>query len=278
MKRFFFLLYAVILSSSSYAQLRMNEVCYDPSNVGLEGDANNDGVYDQVEDEFIEFVNTGTTPLDVSKYKIYDYVIASRVKTLRHTMAVGLTIPARGALVVFGGGTAVGSFGGAVVVIDQGTAGLSLGNTGEKVFLEDSSGNVLDSLDTDALSNNPNESYTRNPDFTGDYVQHGTIQVGRLFSPGLKVDLTPFDGTISTKHNLIGSNRYVYPNPSKGKVTLGGALIGKKINIYNTSAKEVLSVKVSAKEVDLSSLPDGLYIMKISDGFGSEVVKVLLTR
>ena len=43
-----------IYINSTISGFVLNEVLYDPSNIGLQGDANNDGVYVQDEDEFIE--------------------------------------------------------------------------------------------------------------------------------------------------------------------------------------------------------------------------------
>ena len=42
------------------------------------------------------------------------------------------------------------------------------------------------------LSNNPNESYTRFPDLTGDFEQHATAFAGVLFSPGTRIDGSTF--------------------------------------------------------------------------------------
>ena len=47
----------------------INEVLYDPSNQGLDGDANGDGEYVHNEDEFIEFYNMGGQ-IDISGYTI----------------------------------------------------------------------------------------------------------------------------------------------------------------------------------------------------------------
>ena len=51
-------------------------------------------------------------------------------------------------------------------------------------------------FDIEPLSNNPNESYTRNPDLIGEFEQHSGIESsgGRLFSPGTKLDGIPFIG------------------------------------------------------------------------------------
>lgn len=47
-------------------------------------------------------------------------------------------------------------------------------------------------FDVEPLSNNPNESYTRYPDVTGDFVQHASAEDGVLYSPGTRVDGTSF--------------------------------------------------------------------------------------
>ena len=169
--------------------LILNEILYDPSNNNLDGDANGDGVYAQSEDEFIELYNDSSSPLDVSGFKIFDTEALDN-DTPRHIVPDGTIIPAHGVLVVFGGGTPTGSFGGAVVQTSS-TGDLNLNNSGDILTVEDAEGTVLVTFDIEPYSNNPNESYTRNPDITGDFVQHGDVN-GLLFSPGTKVDGTPF--------------------------------------------------------------------------------------
>lgn len=88
MYRIFLFFFFLLLSVQASAQLIINEVCYDPSNVGLQGDANGDGVYDQTQDEFVEFINTGTSDLNISRYRICDRVLATGLKTVRHTVAM----------------------------------------------------------------------------------------------------------------------------------------------------------------------------------------------
>lgn len=254
---------AFFLAFSASAQLKINEVCYDPSNTGLAGDANGDGVYDQTQDEFIELVNTGTTPLDVSKYRVCDRVIASGLITTRHTVAVGTMLAPGSALVIFGGGTPTGTFGGALVVADRGTAGLSMGNSGERVLLTDSSGVILDSLDTDALSDNPNESYTRNPDVIGAFVQHGTARAGVLFSPGLKVDGTPFANPTSLATDL-SSKLQVFPNPASHQVSI--TLEGQdafSVQFINAQGQAVKEQWMQHAPLNISDLAAGIYTLRV---------------
>lgn len=190
MKKIYVLLAILFSTTLSFGQLIINEVLYDPSNTALDGDANGDGVYDQEEDSFIEFYNSGTTNLDVSGYQIFDDTAAT---TPVYTVAPGTLIPPGGVMVVFGGGTPTGNFGGAVVLAaDTAVNGLSLNNSGEVIEIQDASNNVLLTYDTDILSNNPNESYTRNPDITGAFEQHNDNTI-YLFSPGLRIDSTAFD-------------------------------------------------------------------------------------
>jgi len=271
MKLIYLLVLAFFLSAGAQAQLVINEVCYDPSNTNLDGDTNGDGVYDQTQDEFIEMVNAGTSAVDISKYRICERVIATNVVTVRHTIAEGTVIAPGGAVVVFGGGRAVGTFGGARVFIDLGTAGLSMANSGERVLLADSNGVVLDSLDTDALSDNPNESYTRNPDVTGAYVQHASVTAGLLFSPGTRNNRTPFanpnslSGTILPKMSL-------YPNPANRvlHVQVEGVDL-PLVELINISGQVVLSATVPTAGLDVSGMSPGLYTVRVVNAPRAEV-------
>lgn len=168
-----------------YLGFLINEVLYDPDS-GDAGDANGDGTRDANEDEFIEFFNSGPE-LDLSGYTISDE------SQMRHIFPAGTIVPLNGVLVLFGGGTPTGSFGGAIVqTASEGSINIS--NAGDIVTLSDPSDNVVLTFDVYPLSGNPNESYTRNLDLTGDFVQHASVDEanGALFSPGTKLDGTSF--------------------------------------------------------------------------------------
>ena len=172
----------------------INEVLYDPSNQGLDGDANGDGEYVHDEDEFLEFYNMGGQ-IDISGYTISD------AAQERHVFPSGTILPANGVLVLFGGGNPTGSFGGAIVQTAS-TGLLNMNNAGDMVTMHDSNGNEILTFDVEPLSNNPDEAYTRYPDLNevpnenGDiFFQHAGIAEadGRLFSPGTKLDGTNFN-------------------------------------------------------------------------------------
>ncbi len=169
--------------------LIFNEVLYDPWNSGLLGDANGDGVYAQADDEFIEILNLSSQAADISGFKVYDELALSN-STPRHVFPAGTIIPPGKALVLFGGGSPTGTFGGAVVQTST-TGDLNMSNAGDVVRIFSDQDSLIIEFDINGLSANPNESYTRNPDITGDFEQHST-NTPLLFSPGTRVDGNPF--------------------------------------------------------------------------------------
>lgn len=163
----------------------INEVLYDPAS-GDAGDANGDGTRDPNDDEFIEFYNSGPQ-LNLSGYTVSDE------SQVRHTFPSGTILGVNKVLVLFGGGNPTGTFGGALVqTASEGL--LNITNSGDIMTVRDANGNVVIVFDTNPLSGNPDEAYTRNPDLSGDFQQHGTIPEanGKLFSPGTKVDGSSF--------------------------------------------------------------------------------------
>ena len=167
----------------------LNEILYDPSNNLLDGDANGDGVYAQAADEFIEIINYSSRSLNLSGFKVFDSENFA-IKLPNHTFPANTILPAGKCLVLFGGGNPKGTFGGALVQTSS-SGDLNLNNTADILYITDQSNNILLQYDIEPLSNNPNESYSRNPDLTGDFIQHSAIN-GKFFSPGTKTNGDPF--------------------------------------------------------------------------------------
>ena len=172
-----------------YNSLLLNEVLYDPSNSGLDGDANGDGEYVHNDDEFVELVNVSNSNLDISGYEFYDN--ANLMSGMpNHIVPPGTVLGSMKAYVVFGGGNPTGDFGGAIVHTASASV-LNLNNSSDTLTIKNDIGETLIVFDVEALSNNPNESYTRLPDICGDFVQHNSTSLG-LFSPGTKSNGDPF--------------------------------------------------------------------------------------
>jgi hypothetical protein len=356
MKKLITLFTLLLAAHFSFGQLIINEVLYDPSNNALDGDANGDGVYDQEDDSFIEFVNTGTRNFDASGYQIWDDTTKG---VLRFVIPPNTLVPPNGALVVFGSSPLVGSFGNALVFsADTTPSHLNFNNSGEVIVIKDASGKTVLTFDSDALSNNPNESYTRFPDITGNFLQHGdTTSV--LFSPGTRTDGTPFNtnlvvdaitvqgaggatsisvdgatlqmeavvtpsnaadttvnwslnpatgvGSISASGLLsptgngnvwviatandgagardsvqiaisnqtiglseeLGRAFGVYPNPTSGLIQIETSLRIDEMHLYNSSGVLVMDEFINTQEINLTGLPEGIYLLKIVSEAGS---------
>ncbi len=195
----------LLLSLTSYsisAQLIINEVLFDPPN-DIAGDANGDGTRSASADEFIEFINNSSTPLDISGYKIYDATnLALTADTPNHTVPASTIIPANGIYVLFGGGTPTGISGD--IVETSTTGNLNLSNSGDVITITDASGTVILTFDSSAtgLDFGANQSVTRSPDITGNFVLHTTANATLLFSPGTTTGIAP---PLTLSPNTTGS-------------------------------------------------------------------------
>lgn len=172
------------------ATLIINEYLADPA-AGAAGDANGDGVFSTTQDEFVELVNTGTAPLDISGFTIKD---GAATPPTRFTFPAGTIVPVGEATVVFGGGTPTGDFGNAAINGLVFKASLSLNNASDSIIVKDSTGNDVVRHDYPPPASDVNESITRSPDITGMFVKHSLADGsgGRLFSPGMTTDGAPF--------------------------------------------------------------------------------------
>lgn len=177
------------ISDTIYYGFVLNEVLYDPPS-GSPGDANGDGIRDANDDEFVELVNSSATSLDISGYKLYDADRLS-INTANHEFPENTILNPGQAVVVFGGGTPTGNFGGSLVFAASGQV-LNLNNSGDILTIKNNNDSILFTFDVTVLSNNPNESYTRFPDLYGNFTQHDSASTGILFSPGTKADGTNF--------------------------------------------------------------------------------------
>lgn len=164
----------------------INEIHADPAS-GSAGDANRDGVRDFSDDEFVEIVNLTGAPLDISGWTLSDAV------QMRHSFPDGTVLANECGVVVFGGGTPTGDFGG-MVVQTASTGALGLNNGGDTVTLSDGAG--IDISVSYGGEGGDNQSLTRDPDLTGGFVKHSdaTGSDSTLFSPGTRIDGYPFGG------------------------------------------------------------------------------------
>lgn len=152
----------------------LNEFLADPP-ADLAGDANGDGTRDSAEDEFVEILNFGSTPLDLSGWTIQD------ATGIRHEFEKGLTLEVGELYVVFGGGTPTGIPSRSDVAS---SGGLSLNNTSDEVKLVASDGIPRD-LHAYGPEGNEDQSIIRIPDATGNWTRPHDVGYSWNFSPGV---------------------------------------------------------------------------------------------
>ena len=83
---FFSIIVLASLAPQGVAQVRLNEILADPAT-----DWNGDGGVDSKLDEWVEIVNTGASPVDLSRFRISD---ASAGESFRFALS-GTIAPAR---------------------------------------------------------------------------------------------------------------------------------------------------------------------------------------
>lgn len=152
------------------SELRINEVHTSPLN-GTD-DSNCDGLASNLQDEFIEIVNNTANVLSL------DGVEVQVNGTVKHTLS-GCLEPSRGLVLYSGGSAACEDLGGTQAIVSS--KSLSLSNSGTQVSLV-LAASPLDVVNVPSLSTK-NSSWTRVPDFTGDFQKHIDVAPTRL-SPG----------------------------------------------------------------------------------------------
>lgn len=175
------------LPTGDGSALVLNEIHADPD--ATLGDANGDGQVDPSEDEFIELVNAGTGPIDLSNWRL-----EVGFNLLVHRFPADTWLQPGAAIVVFGGGEPQGAFGGSLVQTAS-TGSLNLMNTGDLLTLKRPDGTAVLTLSY-GLEAGDNQSITRAPDITGGepLLKHSLAEGsgGSLFSPGTRLDGSVF--------------------------------------------------------------------------------------
>lgn len=120
--------------AAAAAALTIKDILADPPK-GARGDANGDGVRDPSDDEFVEIVNAGPTPVCMAGWTLGDASDAQR-----HVFPLGAALAAGQTVVVFGGGVPTGAFNGARVQWAAFGGRLDLSNHGDVLTLRDAGG------------------------------------------------------------------------------------------------------------------------------------------
>jgi hypothetical protein len=76
---------------------------------------------------------------------------------------------------------------------------------------------------------------------------------------------TNCNDVMGLEETLITENISYFPNPANSMLFIEGNEAPVTVSIYNVLGKEVISIK-NTNKIDVKALPNGIYIMRISDG------------
>lgn len=217
--------------SPAYGQLVINEILADPAS-GSAGDANGDGTRSSTEDEFIELINTGPS-LDMSGWTLEDGT------SDRHVFPAGTILETNCVLVVFGGGSPTGTFGGAQIQLAT-NGQLNMSNSGDLCLIRDAAGDTAAIYIFGAEGGN-NESLTRDPDITGvdPMVVHSSASGsgGAIYSPGTLVDGSTF--------GCVPTATFVRFTKMGISVSEGDSVFAVEVGIVNPDAGNATTVEIA---------------------------------
>lgn len=246
------------------------------------GDANGDGYYHNTQDQFVEIVNFDTVPVDLSGWRFGEDLAD------RHLVPEGTVLAPGQALVIFGGGTPSGTFGGAIVQLATAGGngiGLNITSRAEIGYINAPYAAQVDLINipllradilavTDALPDGHagkgvtasvhRTSYEQTePGFTLDQNYIHSIIAGageRLFSPGTDYDGTPFfdpenEITLTIDNTVVTESDG--PNAATGTLALASAAPAGGLEVtLETAGVDVdeASGTFTPLEIDLDAL------------------------
>jgi len=253
MKRVFILLISIVFLSFAeyFAQnysIKMNEIY-------SRGTSENP--------DWIELYNTSSSSVDISSYKIYDSAGKAGTKN-KKGFTSGTAIPAYGFYVVTTDGSDAADFG--------------LSNSGEEVWLEDESGNVIEDIVFPALESG--QSYGRVPDGTGSWSVLTTQTKGAANETATSVEKE----SVITKDYTLNQN---YPNPFNPSTIISftlakqGRISLEVMNILGQNIQTLVQGEYSAgsyKTVwNARNISAGIYFCRLKviseDGISSSTIR-----
>lgn len=200
--------------------------------------------------DWVEIYNPASSSVDITGYKIYDSGGNAGTKPKKEFPA-GSVIPANGFLVI--------------IVDDTAASGFGLSSSGEKVWFENASGTIIDSVDLVAVTDTA-ASYGRTPNGSANWQ----ILVPR--TRGTSNTLTSVDDDFTTiSEYRLNQN---YPNPFNPTTTISFTIpttSNVSLKVFNILGKEVATIVNETKNAgnysvkfDAGSLSSGIYFYQLT--------------
>jgi predicted extracellular nuclease len=214
--------------------------------------------------DWIEVYNGGTSQIDISGYKVYDNGGQAGTKP-KKLFPAGAVIPAKG--VVY------------IVCDTSDASGFGLSSGGEKVWLEDSAGTLIDSVEIPALG--VDTSYARVPDGSATWTKLSPTTKGALNAG--TVDVRPPDG-LAEGFALLPN----YPNPFNPSttITFDVAKTGMvQLRVFDVLGREVTTLVDGVRSAGRHSvrfhaahLSSGMYVCRLTAGGMMKEMKLSLVK
>ncbi len=219
--------------------------------------------------DWIEVYNSTPNPIDISGYKIYDNGGLGGTKPKKEFPA-GTTLPALGFYVI------ITDTNTSSTVVD----GFGLGSGGDKVWLEDLTGTIIDSMEIPALG--IDTSWARVPDGSPLYVKLSPVTRGATNGTTTSVGDEP---TLATSFALDQN----YPNPFNPSTTIAfsAPVDGHAtLKVYNALGQEVATLFEGEMEAgtyrnvrfESDGLSTGTYFARLSFGGQQRMIKMMLIK
>jgi hypothetical protein len=213
--------------------------------------------------DWVEIYNSSSAAIDISGYKIYDAGGQSGSKAKKEFPA-GSVIPSKGFFVI--------------VTDDATSSAFGLSNSGEKVWIENASGAIIDTVTF--LGHTATQSYGRIPD-GGVWQLLNTITRGISNSSATGV----LDASLSIKNFNLSQN---YPNPFNPSTVISFQLSVNghvTLKVYDVLGREVSALVNEVKQTgryevtfDASQYPGGIYFYRLHTGNYIVIKKMLVIK
>ena len=106
------------------------------------------------------------------------------------------------------------------------------------------------------------EGYAAYPEYSSAIADEIIAEIDAILCAYYTTDCNDVAGVEDT---LITENISYFPNPTNSMLFIEGNEAPVAVSIYDVLGKEVISTK-NSKKIDVSGLPSGVYIIRISDG------------
>lgn len=101
----------------------------------------------------------------------------------------------------------------------------------------------------------------------------GDFQAQRLDVFALKINA---DGTVGLDEIQEESMAFVYPNPAKGAINIGG-VEAEETEVYNALGQRVMNFH--GNEANVEALADGVYLLRVTDGKGlTHTIRIVVNK